>query len=160
MIKPLTLINPVCFIKLLVYNTVFAVILLLSLLLVSSNLYNLKSQISLRYLLPTVQFLELYQKIVPAFQFVVTGYIAITTLAGAWTVWINFKRHTEYTMELKYSSYFVILVTQAFLVINFSGISKLLIAMVVFFLFNSIVFLWSNRLDSRTKILDNKARVE
>ena len=157
MIKLRVLINPISFIKLLVYNIAFAVIILLTLLLLASNLYSIKSQLSLRYLIPTIEFLELYQKIIPALQFVGIGYFGITTMISASTAWINYKKQSEYNMELKYSSYFVLIMTQAFMIVNFSQLPSISWAMILIFLLNAGLFFWSNKLDGRTKILDNNS---
>ena len=155
MLKAPTRIQPTSLIKQLVYALLFACIVWIGLVLLSANLWGLRVNFTFRYLLPTLEIKELYTKTLPAIEFALGVYFGLSSVIAHGTTWLVRNRLSEFGLERKYATNFVVLITQAILLINFSTLQQLRYILLGIFLLNAAVFLWSVKAEKVTKVLDS-----
>lgn len=145
--------NPQSFLKLIVYGTVAALIAWTSLLLISLSIWSVSYSLAWRYALPTIQIQELYIATAAPFTFALALFWLLTLLVGAYSIWKSIHKPTMVSLEQKYASIFVILLTHAFLIINFFPfVSNTVLACALGTLLLVVFFLYSTRKEKIQKI--------
>jgi len=127
MLKDPVRIDPVSSVKLMVYFLIAAMLVWITLFLITTSLWNLNTNLMFRFGLPTFQISENYQALDMPLQFLYVSFSVVIFLLAVWSVATSRSNDSQFALERKYAINFVGLVVQALAFINFfstSGMAK------------------------------------